>query len=63
MLADRLKPWLAELAGEAFVVAHGGVARALLAMLAGAPPNVAASADIWQGRALIFDKGGATWVG
>jgi broad specificity phosphatase PhoE len=63
MLADRLKPWLAELTGEAFVVAHGGVARALLAMLAGTPPNVAASADIWQGRALIFDNGGAKWVG
>jgi probable phosphoglycerate mutase len=62
-LVERLRPWLAERDGDILVVAHGGVARALLVMLAGVAPDIAASAEIWQGRALIFDKGGFSWVG
>jgi probable phosphoglycerate mutase len=56
-LTERLKPWLASLPGDAFVVSHGGVARALMALLADVPPEVAAEAPIVQGRALVFDKG------
>jgi broad specificity phosphatase PhoE len=62
-LVKRVQPWLDERTGDALVVAHGGVARVLLAMLAGKAPEAAAEAGIWQGRALIFDKGAATWVG
>jgi probable phosphoglycerate mutase len=62
-LVERVKPWLAELDGDAFLVAHGGVARVFLALLAGLPTSEAASAPIWQGRALIFDNGRAEWVG
>jgi probable phosphoglycerate mutase len=62
-LVERLRPWLAERDGDVLVVAHGGVARAFLVMLAGVTPDSAASAEIWQGRALIFDKGGFSWVG
>jgi broad specificity phosphatase PhoE len=63
MLVERVKPWLAELEGETFVVSHGGVARAFLTLLAGMPVTEAASAPIWQGRALVFDKGAAEWLG
>jgi broad specificity phosphatase PhoE len=63
MLAERVEPWLAGLTGEAFLAAHGGVARVFFAMLAGMDPLEAASAPISQGRALIFEKGGAYWVG
>lgn len=62
-LVARVTPWLEQRDGDVFVVAHGGVARAFMAILAGVPPLVAASADIWQGRALIFDRGGYSWVG
>lgn len=62
-LVERVKPWLEERDGDVFVVAHGGVARAFMAILAGVAPTAAASADIWQGRALIFDRGRYSWVG
>ena len=35
MLVERVRPWLAALAGDAFVVSHGGVARAFMTILAG----------------------------
>ncbi len=62
-LVERVRPWLDERNADVLVVAHGGVARAFMAILAGVPPVAAASADIWQGRALIFDRGGFSWVG
>ena len=34
-LAERLRPWLSGLTGDAFVVSHGGVARALMTLIAG----------------------------
>jgi broad specificity phosphatase PhoE len=63
MLVERLRPWLDEREDETFLVAHGGIARALFALLANMSAAEAASAPIWQGRALIFHKGGAEWVG
>jgi broad specificity phosphatase PhoE len=63
MLAARVRPWLEELTGETFLVAHGGVARALCALIAGMRENEAASVPIWQGRALVFERGAAKWVG
>lgn len=62
MLAERLSPWLSGLTGDAFVVAHGGVARALMALIAGVSPARAAEAPIVQGRALIFENGGCRWM-
>jgi broad specificity phosphatase PhoE len=62
-LGARITTWLDERDGDAFVVSHGGAARALMAVLAGVAPSTAASAEIWQGRALIFDKGAYFWVG
>lgn len=63
MLLDRVRPWLAELDGDTFLVAHGGVARAFLMLLTGMPKAEAAGAPIWQGRALVFDNGSAEWIG
>jgi probable phosphoglycerate mutase len=63
MLAERLEPWLAGLTGDSFVVSHGGVARALMTLLAGISPETAASANVWQGRALVFENGGFAWLG
>ena len=57
MLAERVQAWLATLAGDVLVVAHGGTARALMTLLAGVPGPVSAGTPIVQGRALLFDKG------
>jgi broad specificity phosphatase PhoE len=63
MLADRLRPWLDGLNENAFVVSHGGVARVLMALIAGVPPAKAVGTPIIQGRALIFENGGCRWIG
>ena len=63
MLADRLCPWLDGLSEHAFVISHGGVARVLMALIAGVPPAKAVGAPIIQGRALIFENGGCRWIG
>ncbi|MBV9286280.1 MAG: histidine phosphatase family protein, partial [Hyphomicrobiales bacterium] len=57
MLAQRVQAWLSTLTGSAFVVAHGGTARALMTLIAGVPGPLAAATPIAQGRALLFDKG------
>ena len=62
-LAERLQPWLDSRAADCFVVSHGGVARALMTLIAGVSPSAAENADIWQGRAILFDKGGLSWIG
>jgi len=61
-LAARVRPWLDGLAGDAFVVSHGGVARALMTLIAGVKPVKAADAPIAQGRALRFENGGCRWI-
>ncbi|HEY1779565.1 MAG TPA: histidine phosphatase family protein [Roseiarcus sp.] len=61
-LAERLCPWLVGLAGDAFIVSHGGVARALMTLIAGVKPEKAADAPIVQGRALCFENGTCRWI-
>ncbi len=63
MLVERVRPWLAARQGDCFVASHGGVARAFMVLIAGVSSAAAENANIWQGRALIFDKGGFGWVG
>ena len=63
MLADRLRPWLDGLSEHAFVISHGGVARVLMALIAGVPPAKAVDAPIIQGRAIVFENGGCRWIG
>ena len=62
MLCERVGAWLPEVARTSILVSHGGVARVLLVLLAGADPQEAASADIWQGKLLLFRAGQAAWV-
>ena len=63
MLADRLRPWLESLTKHAFVISHGGVARVLMALLAGVPAEKAVETPIIQGRAIVFENGGCRWIG
>ena len=63
MLAERLEPWLAAQQADRFVASHGGVARALMTLIAGLDPAAAENAEIWQDRALLFEGGGMKWVG
>jgi broad specificity phosphatase PhoE len=63
MLADRLRPWLDGLSEHTFVISHGGVARVLMALIAGVPPAKAVRAPIIQGRAIVFENGGCRWIG
>lgn len=62
-LADRLRPWLAALGEHVFVISHGGVARVLMTLIAGVPPEKAVDAPIIQGRAIVFENGGFRWIG
>jgi broad specificity phosphatase PhoE len=62
-LALRLTPWLEGLRQDVFVSSHGGVARALMQLIGGVAPKIAAEADIFQGRALIFADGEFRWIG
>jgi broad specificity phosphatase PhoE len=62
MLAERLRPWLDALTGEAVVVAHGGVARALMAVVAGISVATAPKSEVHQGRVLLFEKGACRWL-
>jgi broad specificity phosphatase PhoE len=61
-LQQRLAPWLAEQAQPSVVVSHGGVARALMAMIGGLSEARAPTADIWQGRVLVFSGGRFDWI-
>jgi broad specificity phosphatase PhoE len=61
-LAIRLRPWLASLSGDAFVVSHGGVARVLMTILAGAAPEIAVETPIAQGQAMAIESGGWRWI-
>jgi broad specificity phosphatase PhoE len=62
MLAQRVRGWLDSLAADALVVSHGGVARALMTLLAGVSGQVAAGTPIDRGRAIVFDKGRCWWI-
>jgi probable phosphoglycerate mutase len=63
MLVERVRPWLEARAADCLIVSHGGVARAFCHILAGLDPAKAEHAAIWQGRALIFEHGGYSWLG
>ena len=60
-LADRVKPVIDELRRDTVMVSHGGVARALMALLAGVAVEIAPNQDIWQGKVLVFGAGEWGW--
>jgi broad specificity phosphatase PhoE len=60
-LALRAGPLLASLPPGTVVVAHGGITRVALNLLAGLAPEHAAKAPIRQGDVLVIDEGRARW--
>ncbi|HZH50495.1 MAG TPA: histidine phosphatase family protein [Microvirga sp.] len=62
MLTERVRPVLADLTRDTVLVAHGGVARAFLAVTCGVSTRDAASIDIWQGKVLIIQKRSYRWA-
>ncbi len=61
-LVARIAPFFDALAGDSVVVAHGGVARALLAHRCDVPAERAPHLDIWQGRVLVIQGQAYRWV-
>jgi probable phosphoglycerate mutase len=62
MLAQRVRPVLEELERETVIVSHGGVARAILALVGAVPPQKASMVEIWQGKILTVTGNRADWV-
>jgi broad specificity phosphatase PhoE len=62
MLVDRVRPVLDDLTRDTVIVAHGGVARAFLAVTCGVSSRDAASIDIWQGRVLVIEGRKHRWM-
>lgn len=56
MLSERIAGWLATLDAPTFVVAHGGVLRALLHLLAGLPSHDAPHLAVPQDRVILFTE-------
>jgi broad specificity phosphatase PhoE len=62
-VAVRMRDWYAALAGDTVVVAHGGTARALIAVLGVTSPAKAPSIEIGQGIVYRFGDGGMSRYG
>lgn len=63
-VAERISAWLQTQNRDLFITSHGGVARAMMRALGGLDPQRATGADIYQGRALVFEADGTfRWVG
>ena len=55
-LAERTAEWLKALNGPTFIVAHGGVLRALMHLLAGLPGHDAPHLAVPQDRVTLFTR-------
>ena len=62
MLAERIRPVLEGFSRETVMVSHGGVARAVLALVGAVAPQKAALVDIWQGKILVVTGNQADWL-
>jgi probable phosphoglycerate mutase len=56
MLSERVAGWLATVDGPTFIVAHGGVLRAFLHLLAGLPSDEAPRLYVPQDRVFLFTE-------
>ena len=61
-VAERVRPWLRTIAEDTVVVAHGGVARAILTLVTDLDPRRAPAVEISQGRVLALADGRAEWT-
>jgi broad specificity phosphatase PhoE len=59
-LLTRVRAWHATVTRDSVVVAHGGTARALVALYGIVPPEAAAVTNIGQGVVYVFSAGGWT---
>lgn len=62
MLAERIRPWFAQLTTPSIVVTHGGVIRTLFHLANGLPGHDAAKMDVPQDRVLRFQDGRVGWI-
>lgn len=62
MVKNRVGEWLGSIHQDSCVVAHGGIARVMMVLLAGATSAEALSSDIWQGKVLRFEQSAAQWL-
>jgi probable phosphoglycerate mutase len=60
-VAERVGAWHASLRRDCVVAAHGGTARALIAVLKIAPPEEAVHHSIDQGLVYVFEGNRLTW--
>ncbi|HEY0293332.1 MAG TPA: histidine phosphatase family protein [Hansschlegelia sp.] len=61
-LTLRVEDALRALTRPSVLVSHGGVARAVLGLVAGAPHEKLPAMHIKQGRAILFDQSGWRWI-
>lgn len=59
--AARVKQFLDTLERDAVIVAHGGIARVMLVLLAGHSGQSVVQLPIWQGRVLVFTDDRHRW--
>lgn len=62
VLAERIRPWFAELEGPAVIVTHGGVIRALFHILNGMSGTEASMMDVAQDRVFEVRGGRIGWT-
>ncbi len=63
MLLARIAPWVKALRKPTLVVAHGGVARVLLSLIASEDSLLSPNINIWQGKILMFEEDRFRWIG
>lgn len=61
-VCERVAAWLDGLRRPVVAVSHAGVARAVLALVAGLPKADLPTAEIRQGHVLVFEAGAHRWV-
>jgi probable phosphoglycerate mutase len=62
MLCERIRPWLAELAGDTVCVTHGGVIRVLFHLIGKVPGNEAANLETPHDKVLRLRGGRLEWL-
>jgi broad specificity phosphatase PhoE len=62
VMSRRVAGWLAAVARDTVVVAHGGVSRALRGLVLDLPPSQVPTLPVPQDQILVVSAGGARWL-
>jgi broad specificity phosphatase PhoE len=62
MLAERVDAWLGDVVGDTVVVAHGGVSRAMRALILGLSAEEIMRLEVPQDLILVIEKGTVRWL-